>query len=41
MATLKIKKGDTVYVLAGDYKGQTGRVLRCSQATTRARPAAS
>ena len=27
MATLKIKKGDTVYVLAGDYKGQTGRVL--------------
>ena len=27
MATLKIKKGDTVYVLAGDDKGKTGRVL--------------
>jgi len=27
MAKLHIKKGDTVYVLAGDYKGQTGRVL--------------
>ena len=27
MATLKIKKGDTVYVLTGDDKGKTGRVL--------------
>jgi large subunit ribosomal protein L24 len=27
MAMLKIKKGDTVYVLAGDDKGKTGRVL--------------
>jgi large subunit ribosomal protein L24 len=27
MAKLKIKKGDTVYVLAGDDKGKTGRVL--------------
>ena len=27
MATLKIKKGDTVYVLSGDDKGKTGRVL--------------
>lgn len=28
MAKLHIKKGDTVYVLAGDDKGKTGRVLR-------------
>ena len=27
MARLSIKKGDTVYVLAGDDKGKTGRVL--------------
>ena len=27
MAKLHIKKGDTVYVNAGDDKGQTGRVL--------------
>ena len=27
MAKLHIKKGDTVYVLAGEDKGQTGRVL--------------
>ena len=27
MATLHIKKGDTVYVLAGDDKGKTGRGL--------------
>jgi len=27
MAKLKIKKGDTVYVLSGNYKGETGRVL--------------
>ena len=27
MASLHIKKGDTVYVLAGDDKGKTGRVL--------------
>ena len=28
MAKLHIKKGDTVYVLAGDDKGKTGRVLQ-------------
>ena len=28
MAKLHIKKGDTVYVNAGDDKGKTGRVLR-------------
>jgi len=27
MAKLHIKKGDTVYVNAGDDKGKTGRVL--------------
>jgi len=27
MAKLKIKKGDTVYVLSGNDKGKTGRVL--------------
>lgn len=27
MAKLRIKKNDTVYVLAGDDKGKTGRVL--------------
>ncbi len=27
MASLHIKKGDTVYVLSGDDKGKTGRVL--------------
>lgn len=27
MAKLHIKKGDTVYVLSGDDKGKTGRVL--------------
>lgn len=24
---MKIKKGDTVYVLSGEYKGKTGKVL--------------
>ncbi len=28
MSKLHIKKGDTVYVNAGDNKGQTGRVLK-------------
>ncbi|MDR1561517.1 MAG: 50S ribosomal protein L24 [Dysgonamonadaceae bacterium] len=28
MAKLKIKKGDTVYVNAGEDKGKTGRVLK-------------
>lgn len=28
MAKLHIKKGDNVYVNAGEYKGQKGRVLR-------------
>lgn len=28
MAKLHIKKGDTVKVLAGEYKGQTGKVIR-------------
>ena len=28
MAKLRIKKGDTVYVNAGDDKGKTGRVLK-------------
>lgn len=27
MSKLHIKKGDTVYVNAGNYKGQTGKVL--------------
>lgn len=29
MAKLHIKKGDTVYVNAGDDKGKTGRVQSC------------
>ena len=28
MSKLHIKKGDTVYVNAGDDKGKTGRVLK-------------
>jgi len=28
MAKLHIKKGDTVKVLAGEYKGQTGKVIQ-------------
>jgi large subunit ribosomal protein L24 len=28
MAKLHIKKGDTVKVLAGEYKGETGKVIR-------------
>ncbi len=27
--TKKIRKGDKVFVIAGNYKGQTGTVLRC------------
>ena len=36
MAQLHIKKGDTVYVLAGDDKGKTGRVLSINAKTNRA-----
>ena len=36
MAKLKIKKGDTVYVLAGNDKGKTGKVLSVSPAENRA-----
>ena len=36
MATLKIKKGDTVIVLAGDYKGDKGRVLSIDREKNRA-----
>ncbi len=36
MAKLHIKKGDNVYVLAGDDKGKTGRVLSVSAKTNRA-----
>ena len=27
----KIRKGDTVVAIAGNYRGQTGKVLSCSQ----------
>ena len=33
---LHIKKGDTVYVNAGDSKGQTGKVLKVLVKTNRA-----
>ena len=36
MSKLHIKKGDTVYVLAGDDKGKTGRVLAVQTAKNRA-----
>ena len=36
MSKLHIKKGDTVYVLAGDDKGQQGRVLSIQAAKNRA-----
>ncbi len=36
MAKLHIKKGDTVYVNAGDDKGKTGRVLRVLVSKNRA-----
>ena len=36
MATLNIKKGDTVIVLAGDYKGDKGRVLSIDREKNRA-----
>ncbi|QQS52031.1 MAG: 50S ribosomal protein L24 [Bacteroidota bacterium] len=32
---LKIKKGDTVFVNAGEYKGQKGRVLEVNRDTER------
>lgn len=36
MAKLHIKKGDTVFVLAGDDKGKTGRVLSVDAQKNRA-----
>ena len=36
MAKLHIKKGDTVYVTAGDDKGKTGRVLEVQVKKNRA-----
>ena len=36
MAKLHIKKGDTVYVNAGDDKGKTGRVLEVYPSKSRA-----
>ena len=36
MSKLHIKKGDTVYVLAGDDKGKTGRVLSVDAQKNRA-----
>ncbi len=36
MAKLHIKKGDTVYVLSGDDKGKTGRVLKVEVSKYRA-----
>lgn len=36
MAKLHIKKGDTVYVNAGDDKGKTGRVLKVQVKKNRA-----
>lgn len=36
MAKLHIKKGDTVYVNAGENKGQTGKVLEVITAKSRA-----
>ncbi|TAL59284.1 MAG: 50S ribosomal protein L24 [Bacteroidetes bacterium] len=36
MAKLKIKKGDTVKVVAGDDKGKQGRVLSVNKETLRA-----
>lgn len=36
MSKIHIKKGDTVYVLAGEDKGKTGRVLAVEAAKERA-----
>ncbi len=36
MSKLHIKKGDTVYVLSGDDRGQKGRVLKVEVAKQRA-----
>lgn len=36
MSKLHIKKGDTVYVLSGDDRGQQGRVLKVEVAKQRA-----
>ena len=35
MSKLNIKKGDTVYVLAGESRGKTGRVLKVDPAKQR------
>jgi large subunit ribosomal protein L24 len=35
MALSKIKKDDTVVVIAGDYKGRTGKVLKVDKKTNR------
>ncbi len=32
---MRIKKGDTVYVISGKEKGKTGKVLRFSKSTNR------
>ncbi|MFL5752187.1 MAG: 50S ribosomal protein L24 [Bacteroidia bacterium] len=36
MSKLKLKKGDTVRVIAGDSKGQEGKILSVDQAKNRA-----
>ncbi|MDE5687013.1 MAG: 50S ribosomal protein L24 [Paramuribaculum sp.] len=36
MSKINIRKGDTVYVLAGDSRGKTGRVLKVEAAKQRA-----
>ena len=36
MSKIYIRKGDTVYVLAGDDKGKTGRVLEVQRTKGRA-----
>ena len=36
MAKLKIKKNDTVVILAGTYKGKEGKVIKVYPATNRA-----
>ncbi len=36
MKKLHIKKGDTVYVIAGNYKGRTGKVLSVDPSKDRA-----
>ena len=38
MSKLHIKKGDTVYVLSGDDRGQQGRVLKVEVVYTSTHP---